>query len=130
MFKTPEKGFSPQRGEKKREKEGEGQVKKKGVRRAKQTENAFRQARGLLRLEVSATSVFINNAIHICATSWPYTFFSNLRHGGSSPWVSTHFQWQQGRRARASRLNSALTLPAVWWHPSFPCVDLLTAFWA
>lgn len=73
------KGFSPQR-------RGEGQVnRKKGVRRAKQTENAFCQARGLLRRKVSAMSVLVNNAIHIRATSWPYTFFSNLRHGGSSP---------------------------------------------
>lgn len=107
---------------------GEGQVNRRKVRRAKQTENAFRQATGLLRLEVLATSVFINNALHIRATSCPYTFFSNLRHGGSSPWVSTHFQWQQGRQARVSRLNSKKPLPAVWWHLSFPPISLLAVF--
>lgn len=106
---------------------GAGEQKKE-VRRAKQSENAFCQARGLLRLEVLATSVFINNALHIRATSCPYTFFSNLRHGGSSPWVSTHFQWQQGRRARVSRLNSEKPLPAVWWHLSFPPISLLAVF--
>lgn len=62
MFQTPKRVSLHREREKRREKEdwrgrGAGE-QKKGVRRAKQTENAFRQARGLLRLEVSTTSVF------------------------------------------------------------------------
>lgn len=90
----------------------------KGVRRVKWSKNAFRQARGLLRVEVLATSVFINNAAHIRATSWPYTFFSNLRHSRSSPWVSSHFQRQQGSWTCVSWPTSKLTLPTVQWHYS------------
>ncbi len=133
MFQTPKKVFFFTERKKEREKEEWGWwagEQKKGVRRSKQAENTFCQAGGLLRLEVSVTSVFINNAIHIRASSRPYTFFSNLRHGGSSPWVCTHFQWQQGRRAHVSRLNSQLTLPAAWWHLSFPWIILLTVLQA
>lgn len=106
-FESPEKAFIQLKYQKKKvlstESKEEEQMRtgehEKGFRRAKQTKNAFRKARGLLRQEVSVTPVFINNAIHICGTSRPHTFFSNLRHVGSSPWVSTHFLWQQGRRA-------------------------------
>lgn len=67
--------FNPLKGflstERKEEGWGAGDRKKKlkkGVKKTQQTENAFCPARILLRLGVSATSVFINNAIHICAT--------------------------------------------------------------
>lgn len=99
-FKRIKRFLSTQRkkGVEKKEMGLRGQVNKKGVRRAEKTESAFRRAGGLLRLEVSVTPVFINNARHIRPTSWPHPFFSNLRHGGSSPWVFAHFLWQQGRR--------------------------------
>lgn len=74
------------------------------------------------RLEVLETSVLINNAAHICATSWPHTFFSDLRHRGSSPRVSTHFRWQQRRRRHVcvGGLNSEPPLPAGVAAPVIP----------
>lgn len=49
--------------------------------------------RGLVSLEVSVVPVSINNAVHIDATSWPHAYFRELRHGGSTPWVSTQLVW-------------------------------------
>lgn len=58
---------------------------------------------------------------------WPYIFFNNLRHGRSSPWVSSHFQWQQGRPAHVNGLTSELTLPTAYYHLSFLRIGPLTA---
>ena len=85
------KDFS-QQTEKKGEKEGRGLGR---INRLK-----------TLSVRPQDLSVFINNAVHIHGTSWPYTFFNNLRNRGSSPWVSHHFQWQQGR-CPEFRVNSA-----------------------
>lgn len=104
---------------------GGGEQRKEGLGGQNWLKTLFHQAGGLLRLEVSAMAVFINNAIHIRATSWPYTFFSNLRHGGSSPRVSTHFQWQQGGQPGWTH---ELTPPAVLRHLSFPSIGRLTVF--
>lgn len=104
---------------------GGGEQRKEGLGGQNWLKTLFHQDGGLLRLEVSAMAVFINNAIHMRATSWPYTFFSNLRHGGSSPRVSTHFQWQQGGQPGWTR---ELTPPAVLRHLSFPSIGRLTVF--
>ena len=119
------KYLSTERGERNGGGWGGGEQKKEGLGGQNWLKTLFHQAGGLLRLEVSAMAVFINNAIHIRATSWPYTFFSNLRHGGSSPRVSTHFQWQQGGQPGWTH---ELTLPAVLRHLSFPSIGRLTVF--
>lgn len=118
--------LSPLAGRRKEEREIGGLGKQRTrVRRAKKKREWF--VSGCRSLCPWRSQQRLSLSIIQFTHPWPYIFFNNLTHGRSSPWVSSYFQWQQGRPAHVNVLTSELTPPTAYYHLSFLRIGPLTA---